>query len=147
MDPALRSGKKIPKFNRHARLGQFLGFSEDHSLLVAKIRHLSTGFVSPQHHLVFDNKFEPVFSSSQNDKEIDAICAKLFESSSDIYVEPEHDFDNNLVYLPPPLDEIWLTEPEHREHKGGLMTNALKRRYPTGKVCGHTFDTYIISIR
>ena len=31
LDPTLQDGKKLPKWNRRARLGQFLGFSEAHS--------------------------------------------------------------------------------------------------------------------
>ena len=96
-------------------MGQFLGFSEEHSSLVAKVRHLSTGFVSPQYHIVFDDQFETVYSSGEDDAVVDAIYDRLFESNSDIYVEPEYDFDDELVYSPPPLDEIWLTEPERRE--------------------------------
>ena len=98
-----------------SRMGQFLGFSEEHSLLVAKVHHLSTRFVSPQYHVVFDDKFETVFSSGFDDEVVDAICNRLFESNKDIYVEPEFNFDGELVYSPPPLDEIWLTEPERRE--------------------------------
>ena len=55
------------------------------------------------------------YSSGEDDGVVDAICDRLFESNSDIYVEPEYDFDDELVYSPPPLDEIWLTEPERRE--------------------------------
>ena len=38
------------------------------------------------------------------------------KATSDIYVEPEYDFDGELVYSPPPLEKFWLTEPERREH-------------------------------
>ena len=55
LDHTLQDGKKLPKWNRCARLGQFLGFSEAHSpLVVANIRNLTTGFVSPQYHVVID---------------------------------------------------------------------------------------------
>ena len=126
LDPTLQSGKKIPKWNRRARMGQFLGFSEEHSSLVAKVRHLSTGFVSPQYHVVFDDKFETVFSSGVDDGVVDAICDRLFESNKDIYVEPEFNFDGELVYSPPPLDEIWLTEPERRERIDKLRDQRIR---------------------
>jgi hypothetical protein len=37
LDPKLQDGKKIPKWNRHSRLGHFLGFSNEHSSLVANV--------------------------------------------------------------------------------------------------------------
>ena len=64
---------------------------------------------------MFDDQFETVYSSGKDYGVVDAICDRLFKSNSDIYVEPEYDFDGELVYSPPPLDEIWLTEPERRE--------------------------------
>ena len=38
-----------------------LGFSEQHSTLVANVCHLPTGFVSPQNHCVFDDIFATVY--------------------------------------------------------------------------------------
>ena len=43
LDAALQDGKKIPKWNRRARLGQFMGFLYKHSSLVALVRNLETG--------------------------------------------------------------------------------------------------------
>ena len=63
LEPKLQNGQKLPKWNRRSRLGQFLGYSDVHSSLVANIRHLGTGFVSPTYHVVFDNLFETVFST------------------------------------------------------------------------------------
>ena len=63
LDPALQDNKKIPKWNKRARQAQFVGFSEQHSL-VAKVRHLTTGHVSPQYHVVFDDLFQTVFNDA-----------------------------------------------------------------------------------
>jgi hypothetical protein len=41
-------------------MGQFIGFSDEHSSLVANVRHLSTNFISPQFHVVFDDLFKTV---------------------------------------------------------------------------------------
>lgn len=128
LDPALQGNKKIPKWNKRARQAQFVGFSEQHSSLVAKVRHLSTGHVSPQYHVVFDDLFETVFNDGISDEVSDAICTKLFEESRDFYVEPEFNDDGDLVYSPPPLDEIWLTEPERRDRKQRLRDQRLRSR-------------------
>ena len=42
LDAALQDGKKLPKFSRRARVGQFLGFSPDHSTMVGLVRHLDS---------------------------------------------------------------------------------------------------------
>ena len=80
---------------------------------------MSTGFISPQYHLVFDDKFDTVFSSDEDEEVAEAICENLFNNERDIYVEPEYK-DGELIYLPPPLDEIWLSEPKRRVCKEKL---------------------------
>ena len=119
LDPKLQSGKKLAKFDKRARLGQYLGFSPEHSTLVALVRHLGSGHVSPQWHVVFDDKFQSVFSNgAMSDEDFDELCSLLYDTSRDHYVPPSDvDEDGNYVYYPPPLDDIWLSEEERREMK------------------------------
>ena len=49
-------------------MGQFWGFSDEHSSLVENVYNLSTGYISPLFHLVFDDLFETV------------ICTKDYEN-------------------------------------------------------------------
>jgi hypothetical protein len=98
-------------------MGQFLGFSCEHSSTVALVRNLHTGHVSPQYHVVFDDKFGTVFNDGKSSEELDKICAELFVSSRELFVEEEYDDDDVLVYKPPPLDEVWLLEPERHERR------------------------------
>ncbi len=65
LDPKLQDGQKNPKWNCWARQGQFLGFSDEHSLLVAAVPHLTTGFVSTQFHFVFDEHFHTVYGDDE----------------------------------------------------------------------------------
>jgi hypothetical protein len=51
----LQNNKKLPKWNRCAWVGQFLGYLGEHSSLVVNVHHLSTGYVSPQFHVIFDD--------------------------------------------------------------------------------------------
>jgi hypothetical protein len=120
LEPSLQDGKKLPKWNRRARMGQFLGFSTEHSSTVALVRNLHTGYVSPQYHVVFDDKFETVFNDGKTSAELDKICAELFITSREYYVEDEYDEDGILIYKPPPLDEVWLSEPERRDRHKAL---------------------------
>ena len=119
MDPKLQNNKKLPKWNRRARIGQFLGFSRYHSSTVALVWNLHTGFISPQYHVVFDDKFETVFGGSMSEEELDRICQRLFDGDRENYVEEEFDDDGVLIYEPPPLDKVWLTEPERRDRRTG----------------------------
>ena len=86
----------------------FLGYSDEHSSLVANIQHLGTGYASPQYHVVFDDLFETVFSSAANNALVDSICKNLYETSCEIYATDEYDANDNLVYKPFPFDEVWL---------------------------------------
>jgi hypothetical protein len=63
LDPKLQDGKKLPKWKPRSRQGQFLGFSADHSTSVSLILNIQTGSISPQFHVVFDEKFTTVSSS------------------------------------------------------------------------------------
>ena len=85
------------------------------------IRNLHTGFVSPQYHVVFDDKFDTIFCDGKSTAELDAICDELFTSSWDYYAEEEYDENGLLIYKPPPLDEVWLSEPERRDRKSELQ--------------------------
>jgi hypothetical protein len=62
LDPALQDGKKIPKWNPCACLGLFLGFSDLHSSQVLMVLNVTMGKISPQFHVIFDDKFSTVHS-------------------------------------------------------------------------------------
>ena len=68
-------------------MGQFLGFSWEHSSTVALVRNLYTGYVSPQYHVVFDDKFNTIFHDLKSSEELNKICAKLFVSSRECCAE------------------------------------------------------------
>ncbi len=60
LNDELAAGKSIPKWQKRARLGVYLGRSPNHAQSVALILNLATGLVSPQFHLKFDDLFETV---------------------------------------------------------------------------------------
>jgi len=62
LDPALQDGKKIPKWDPCAHLGLFLGFLDLHSSQVPMVLNVTTGRISPQFHVIFDDKFDTVHS-------------------------------------------------------------------------------------
>ncbi len=60
-------------------MGQFVGFSDEHSSLVANVWHLITGYISPQFHVVFDDLFETVNCIGVDDRIVESICNGLFQ--------------------------------------------------------------------
>ena len=48
-------------------------------------------------------------------KELDAIYNHLFAESRDCYALEEYDDNDILIYTPPPLDQVWLSEGERWE--------------------------------
>jgi hypothetical protein len=60
LDMSLQDGKKIPKWSPHAHLRLFVGFSYLHSSQVPLVLNVATGHISPQFHVIFDDKFETV---------------------------------------------------------------------------------------
>lgn len=67
LEPKLRkSGVKIPKWAPRSRQGVYMGFSKFHSSLIALVLNKSTGSISPQFHVVFDDGFTTVPSGDGN---------------------------------------------------------------------------------
>jgi hypothetical protein len=77
LDAALQDGHKIPKWAPRACLGIFLGFSTLHSSQVPIVMNVDTGKISPQFHIIFDNKFKTVVSMSSEDSLGDQLKASF----------------------------------------------------------------------
>jgi hypothetical protein len=60
LDDRLQGDGKIPRWEPRSRVAVYLGHSPHHAQSVALVLNLSTGHVSPQFHLVFDNDFTTV---------------------------------------------------------------------------------------
>ncbi len=80
LDPKLQDEQKIPKWNCQARQSRFFGFLDKHPLLVATFSHLTTGFVSRQRHVVFDDHFHTVYGNDEVNLITDAIRNLLWEN-------------------------------------------------------------------
>ena len=72
-------------------MGQFLGCYNEHSSLVKKFRNLSTGYISPQFHLVFDDLLETVIHTKYEESVFNAIGNELFELNRYWYAKDKHD--------------------------------------------------------
>jgi hypothetical protein len=61
LNPSLQDRKKIPKWDTHAQR-LFVGFLPHHSLLVPLVLNIATGKITPQFHIIFNDKFHTVMS-------------------------------------------------------------------------------------
>ena len=60
LKPKLQAGFKSTKWEPKSRIGIFLGLSNHHASNVAWVLNTTTNNISPQYHLVIDNKFSSV---------------------------------------------------------------------------------------
>ena len=71
LDPTLQDGHKLPKWQKRARCGVYLGVSPEHADSVGRVLNLETGAITPQCHVVHDELFTSVFGALTN-KAMDA---------------------------------------------------------------------------
>ena len=106
LSPKLQDGRKIPKWEAKARLGQNLGVSENHSSTINLIRNLSTQRISPQYHVVYDETFSTVGQSPV--KNIEEVWTDLFTTSREHILDYDYIPENEL----PELHPDWIPREE-----------------------------------
>ena len=79
--------QQLPKWNRRACLGQFVGFLDEHSSMIANVRHLTTGYFSPQFHVVFDDLFDTVSCIGVDDRIVESICNGLIQCNREFMLK------------------------------------------------------------
>ena len=73
-----------------------MGFPPLHSSLVPLVFNLTIGKISPQYHVMFDNKFETVASLAVSEAALDETWNGLYmRSGSECYLELENDSTGN----------------------------------------------------
>ena len=110
LDPKLQDGKKLPKWSKRSRMGIFVGFSSEHSNTVALVLNIESGHISPQYHLVFDERFSTV-SRNPDDSFTPDEWLSLLDSGYDRHTSLEafEDENGNPVWnLPPDLAQQWI---------------------------------------
>ena len=111
LDPKLQDGHKLPKWDPRARRGMYLGVSPEHSSQsISRVLNLRTGAVSPQFHMVYDDKFttinNPEGAGLIDPSRFDAeTWEQLLETGYEMSLDP-------LEKKLPELDDSWLTPNE-----------------------------------
>ena len=88
---------------------------------MANVWHLTTHFISPQFHLVFDDLFETVNGFGVSGDAVEPIYDELFQLNRELFSEEELDEAGNIIYQPPPLHEVWLNEAGRHQGNGDCI--------------------------
>jgi hypothetical protein len=102
LDPKLQQGKKLPRWQPRSRRGMFLGLIQEHSSEVPQVLNFSTGWITTQYHVVFDDLFTTVpsiYREHEPPSHWDELC---MDEAVHIPVENEPEF----------LQDDWLTPGE-----------------------------------
>ena len=98
-----KPGVMIPNWDPRSLRGVNMGFSKRHSTQFGLVLNLLTGLVSPQYHVVFDDMFSTVMSSTSEDPEVWIRLVTSSNSRIQVMLDQE---DN------PELEGEWLTADE-----------------------------------
>ena len=114
-----KGGIKIPKWAARSHHGLFVGFSKNHAATVGLILNHTTGSITPQFHVVYDD----YFSTTAPDGDIDySKFTELLLTPNARYLTP---LDPDYV---PDLSDEWLT-PSEREAR-----DAVRQQMVTGHI-------------
>ena len=106
LEPGLRDGGKIPKWQPRSRRGMFVGLSMQHAASVGNILNVRTGTITPQFHVVYDNYFETVHAG---DDKVPEVWNALTTDERE-WVLDEEIFNTDHPGPTPSLGDEWLTE-------------------------------------
>ena len=133
LDPTLQQGKKLPRWEPRSRRGLFVGFSPHHSSNVPLILNLSTGSISPQFHVVFDDQFSSVESMV-----IDEQPPSFWN---------EFDLDSHTTQIPldrdsnATLSSEWLNASDLEERSRSFArSNEIRRKFNPSSSTNAVFD-------
>jgi hypothetical protein len=117
LNPKLVKGQKIPKWDPRSRQGKFVGYSKEHATNAGLILNLTTGYMLPQYHVLYDDSFElvPGCDENQNHDLMNVHWHSLIErqGGSEINYEIE-DIDDEVSHK---LHDSWITEREITEKR------------------------------
>ena len=114
LDRRLQGGKAgLPKWNPRSSAGVYLGHSPEHSSDVALVLNLTTGLVSPQYHVIFDDTFSTVESLRQKKEPSNwEVLCKHHTEDYRMAALPTN--DNTATDLQNEVQE-WLTSPADQD--------------------------------
>jgi hypothetical protein len=124
LDPKLQQGQKLPRWQPRSRHGMFLGLSQIHSSEVTQVLIFSTGRITTQYHVVFDDLFTTVPSIEREHEPPSHWEELCLDESIHIPVDNEPAF----------LHDDWLTTEEQerknrQEQRSDIIRDAQVSQY------------------
>lgn len=107
LDPTLQQGHKLPHWKPCSRVGVYLGHSPLHASSIPLVLSTTTGLVSPQFHVVYNDHFTTTTCLAMNT--LPENWKHLLATSSTNYVDD--DFDPQKFSTSSWLDDITTTPP------------------------------------
>ena len=116
LNPKLVEGHKIPKWDPRSRQGKFVGYSKEHASNAGLILNCTTGYMSPQYHVLYDDSFEsvPGCDEDQNRNLLQVDWHSLIERQGGSEINYEL---GDIDEVPNELHDSWLTEREINEKR------------------------------
>ena len=104
LDKTIQDGKKIPRWKPRSDRRIYVGVSQSHASTVGLCLNLTTGAITPQYHVVYDDEFATVSSTPEDLSMLTTPeWIKLFGDSAYQYVQ---DVDEHDPPLDPTMDPI-----------------------------------------
>ena len=91
LNKVISDGKKLPRWKPRSSRRMFVGLSKQHSTKAPLVLNLETGFISPQFHVVHDDFFATVSSSSDSTPDFTSDIWKNLFGSATHYLSEEID--------------------------------------------------------
>ena len=121
LNPSLQAGQKIPRWEPRSKRGVFFGLSMVHSSKVPQVLNLTTGSITTQFHVVFDDLFSTVSSIAREDQPPSHWSDLCLENTELIPM------DN-----PPSLSSEWLNEMDCTlDNQAATRTNQVRQDLQT----------------
>ena len=131
LDPQLQSGQKLPRWQPRSRQGVFMGLSSIHSSEVPLVLNMSTGSITPQFHVVFDDSFSTV-PSLQRENDPPSFWNDLCLENT-VYIPTDVPLKNGHH-----LADDWLTESERSDKLREIQRREAIRTRMTGRASAPT---------
>jgi hypothetical protein len=110
LDPKMQARKKLPRLETRSKQGMFMGLSRQYSSEVPWVINLTTGSITTQYHVVFDDLFKAVCSVDKGTEPPDHWEDLWLDNSTQIRLDDP----------PELLDDEWLTRKELDEKRREL---------------------------
>jgi hypothetical protein len=92
----LQDAKKLHKWQKKPWRGVFLGFASHHSTNITLVLNTKTGNITPQYHVVFDEKFSATVSNVADDSATSAV--NLWDTLQDEDAKNPNVFRTQVIF-------------------------------------------------